>query len=53
MFKVDEGVGGLESPVKLFARDQLTWVLEEIDQNLDRLAFKLDLATLLLEFART
>ena len=53
MFKVDEGVGGPEFPVKLFARNQLTGVFQKTDQNLDRLPFKPDFAALLLEFART
>src|SRR5579863_5276253 len=53
MFKVYEGVSGPEFPVKVFARNQLAGAFEEADQNLDRLPFKTDFASLLLEFPRT
>ena len=53
MLKVDEGVGGPKFPVKLFARNQLTWVFEETDQDLNRLPFKPDFSALPLELART
>ena len=52
MLKVDEGVGGPKFPVRLFARNQLTGVLEESHQDLNRLPFKPDLSALLPELAR-
>jgi hypothetical protein len=52
VFKINEGISGPEFPVKLLARNQLTGVFEETDQNLDRLPFQADFATLLLEFTR-
>ena len=53
MFKVDEGVGGPKFPVKLLARNQLAGVLEETNQDLNRLPFKPDFSALPLELART
>jgi hypothetical protein len=53
MFKVDEGVGGPEFPMKLLARNQLTGVVEETDQDLNRLPFKPDFSALPLELAGT
>ena len=52
MFKVDEGVGGPEFPVKLLPRNQLTGVFEETNQDLDRLPFKPDFSAPLQELAR-
>jgi hypothetical protein len=53
MFKIHEGVGLPELPVKLFARNQLSGVFEKTDQDLDRLPFQADFSALLLEFSRT
>jgi hypothetical protein len=53
MFKIHVGVSRPQSPVKLFARDQLTGILVKADKNLYRLPLKPDFAALLPEFART
>src|ERR1700722_11222143 len=53
MFKIHKGVCRPELAVKLFARSQLAGVLEQTNQNRDRLPFQPDLAALLLKFART
>jgi hypothetical protein len=53
MFKIDVGVGGPESPAKLFARNQLAGAFEKADKNLDRLPLQPDFAALLRQFART
>jgi hypothetical protein len=37
MFKIHIGVSRPESPLKLFARNQLTGILEKADENLHRL----------------
>jgi hypothetical protein len=53
MFKIPIGVSGPESPVKFFARNELTRILEKADKNMYRLPLKTDFAALLPEFART
>lgn len=52
MFEVNEGIRGPEFSVKLLARNQLTGVFQQTDQDLDWLPFQPDFAALLLELAR-
>jgi len=53
MFEVNKRVSRPKFPVKLFARNQLTGIFQQTDQDLDRLPFEPDFAALFLEFART
>src|SRR5580698_815527 len=53
MLKIHKGVRRPELAMKLFASNELSGVLEETHQNLDRLPFQPDLAALLLQLART